>query len=639
MQVYDSRYSHWAIKRKELMRTREELDGGFSLGDWEVLPAQGKLSRGDEEVHPEPKVLAVLLALAKRDGNLVTKDELIAEVWDGKAFSDEPILRCISLLRGHFNDKKPFTYIETLARRGYRLLKPVELHVESDEAQDRAEPSVRLWKTVAAVIAIGFIAIAAYTWFGADAEPEPRSLAILQIENLSGNPENQYVVDGIKNHLAPRLSEIPNFTIKNIILPYDEEMSKVARRFKVEYLLTGHVQLQGDTLKISYQVTRGEDGVTVGGGDVVGPVDTLFALQEQLANKVRDDLDGGATPQLITRRQPDSAAYNSYMRGMYMLELRFDEDNLVKAIELFEECIRLDESYGPAYLALASAYALTHDYYGAPFGEMNELALATIEKGVAVDPGIGDAAWAIYGRVFHQEKEWKKAEEAFLRAVNARVVDSNAFSWYSRMLASTGRLEEARNIVLEAEKIDPDNAMVNSRIAMAQTWFGDDAAAEVYFKRANDLGATGPIHKMSHALLLWRTDRANESKDVSIAAMGLSGRPIFWVEPVYEALADMSNREAALASIEKAWADQLIIPDIVLIVRTILGDLDGAMEIAELLEAEGEAFSTEMIFIPEIAPLRTHPDFVPLLQRLGIVAYWNELGCTWDGDRVHCPTD
>jgi len=250
--------------------------------------------------------------------------------------------------------------------------------------------------------------------------------------------------------------------------------------------------------------------------------------------------------------------------------------------------------------------------------------------------------WAIHGRVFHQQHEWKKSEAAYLRAINAQVVDSNAFSWYSRMLASTGRLEEARDIVLAAEKIDPDNAMVNSRIAMAQTWFGDDVAAEEYFRRADDLGATGAIHIMSHALLLWRTDGANESKEMTVAAMGINGWPTFWVEPVYKALADFadeSKRDAALASIDTAWADQLILPEIMLIVRSLLGDLDGAMEIAELLEAEGEAFSTELIFIPEIAALRKHPGFIPLLERLGIVAYWDELGCTWDGDRVHCPTN
>ena len=622
------------------MPTTEELNKGFNLGDWEVLPAKGVLRRGDEEIHPEPKVLEVLLALARRNKNLVTKDELIDEVWDGKAFSDEPILRCISLLRGHFDDKKPFTVIETLPRRGYRLLKLVELHHEEAVASVESESGVRLWKTVAAVVALGFIAIAAYMWLGTSVEPEPRSLAILQIENLSGDSENQYVVDGIKNTLAQRLSEIPNFTIKNARLNYDDELSVIAKRLNVEHLLTGHVQLQGNTLKISYLITLGATGATRGGGDVSGRLDNLFTLQEKLARKVRDDVAGKATPQLITRGEPDSAAYNSYMRGIYALELRFDDRNLDTAIELFKESIRLDESYGPAYLALATAYALTHDYYGSPFEEMRDLALETIEKGVAIDASIEDASWAIHGFVFQQNKEWKKSEAAFLRAINAAAVDPNAFSWYSRMLASTGRLKEARDIVLVGESLDPDNPMVNSRIAMAQTWLGDDAAAYEYFRRSNDLGATGNLHILSNALLLFRDGKVDESRRLALAATTLTDKPNYWVEPVYEGMADPGDprkKETALAVIDEVWAEQFVIPDIVLIARTILGDLDGAMEIAEMLELEGEAFSPEMMFIPELASLRKHPRFVPLLERLGIVAYWSELGCTWDGDRVHCP--
>ena len=619
------------------MPTTEELYGGFNLGDWEVLPAQGVLRRGEEEIHPEPRVFAVLLALAKRDRNLVTKDELIADVWDGKAFSDEPILRCISLLRGHFQDKKPYTYIETLPRRGYRLLKPVELHGVQTQAPPGRSQSVRFWQAVAAVIAVGFVAIAAYLWFGNRAEPEPRSLAILQIENLSGDPENRYVVDGIKNKLAQRLAEIPGFTIKNARVQYNDELSAIAKRLKVEYLLTGDVQRQGDALKISYLITLGRTGATSGGGEVNGQLDNLFTLQEELARLVRDDLAGEKTPQLITRRAPDSAAYNSYMRGIYALELRFDGKNLSTAIDLFNESIRLDEHYGPAYLALATAYALAHDYYGEPYEEMRDLALATIDKGVAVDPSIEDAAWAIHGFVYHQDKEWQKSEAAYQRAINAAVVDSNAFSWYSRMLASTGRLQEARDVVLVGESLDPDNAMVNSRIAMAQTWLGDNAAAHEYFRRANALGATGNLHIMTHALLLYREGRMDESRKLTMSATELVGAPSYWIEPVYAAFTDPGKRDAALAAIDEVWAERQVIPDIVLIVRTLLGDLDGAMEIARLLDSEGEAFSTEMIFIPELGPLRGHPDYMPLLERLGILEYWDYLGCAWDGNRVRCP--
>ena len=96
------------------------------------------------------------------------------------------------------------------------------------------------------------------------------------------------------------------------------------------------------------------------------------------------------------------------------------------------------------------------------------------------------------------------------------------------------------------------------------------------------------------------------------------------------------KREEALKAIDLAWSENRIIPDTVMVARTFLGDLDGAMEIARLLELPGEAFSMEMIFIPDLAPLRQHADFLPLVERLGIAGYWDELGCRWDGDRVHC---
>ena len=238
-------------------------------------------------------------------------------------------------------------------------------------------------------------------------------------------------------------------------------------------------------------------------------------------------------------RQPTTATCVAFLRSSFV--------STATTSKLRSNCLRspfdLDENYGPAYLALATAYALAHDYYGEPFEEMRELALETIEKGVSVDPRIEDASWAIHGRIFHQEKEWSKSEAAYLRAINAEVVDSNAFSWYSRMLASTGRLEKARDIALIGENLDPDNAMVNSRIAMAQTWLGDDSEAYKYFGRSNALGATGNLHIMSNALLLYRDGKADESKMLSLAATKLTDTPSYWVEPVYEALADCEARE------------------------------------------------------------------------------------------------
>jgi DNA-binding winged helix-turn-helix (wHTH) protein len=95
------------------VRTRAELDKGFRIGEWDVFPARGELRRGEQIEKPEPKVLAVLLSLAMRDGDVVTKDQLVDEVWDGRATADDPIIRCIFQLRGHLNDReRPYRYVK-----------------------------------------------------------------------------------------------------------------------------------------------------------------------------------------------------------------------------------------------------------------------------------------------------------------------------------------------------------------------------------------------------------------------------------------------------------------------------------------------------------------------------------------------
>jgi len=627
------------------MLTTEELNEGFNLGEWEVLPLQGVLRRGDEEIKPMPKPFAVLMALAKRDGNLITRDELIEEVWEGKAFSDEPIQQAIALLRKHFGDKQPHQYIETLHRRGYRLIQSVDLHHEPDvlEAEPATEDprSLRRWKAVTALVAIGFVAIAIYTIFSPDrpgSEPPVGSLAILPIENLSGDPANQYIVEGIKNTLAHRLAEIPDFTIKNMRMGYPGDLTDIAKRLGVAHVLTGMTQLENDSLKITYEISRGSDGAITGSGEVSGHLEGLFLLQERLAKAVLAELAGEETPKLITRREPDSLAYNSYMRGIYLLEHRGKGDNLESAIELFKESIQVDEKYGPAYLALATAYALLPDYRRADLQASHDLAIETVEKGIAVDQSIEDAAGSIYGFVNHQRKKWGESEAAYKRAIAATVVDSNSFNWYSRMLASVGRLDDAVEVALRAENIDPDNAVALSRIAIAYAWVGDDAKAHEYFKRSSELDSTGTTYLSAYALLLVRDQQWEKTTNLITTGVRMLGAPTYWVAPYFEGLADPAKRPEALEALDLAASKGEISHQAEFTARGLIGDIDGAMRIAMLLVQPGEVFEMDLLFIPEMRAFRQHEEFMPLMQRLGIVDYWKANGCRWSGDEVHCPT-
>jgi len=624
------------------MPTEDELRQGFRLGEWEVLPLRGVLRRGEHEEKPEPRVFGVLIALAKRDGDLVTRDELVDELWDGRPTSDEPINRCLSQLRRHLGDKsRPHQYVETLTRRGYRLMQPVEL-LEPAAAEGPAtvqvvtEAQAAPWKMVAAALAVAALGWLAWTlWPPGDF----RSVGVVPFENASQDPANNYLVSGFKDELVNTLHNIPDFTVKSSRLVHaGEEVTSIASSLGVDAVLSGRVHRVGDQLQIFYTVEDGRSGDVVATAELEGPVSEIFQLQEDLARMVRRDLFGKSSQQLISRTRPASfGAYDRYMRGLYALDRRQDSGtSLEEAIELFQETIRLDENFGPAYLMLANAYLLLRTYRDAPADEMNRAAIDTVQEGIRVDDSISDAANAIFGFVYHQQMQWQQAEAAYQAATSSEVIDPNAFNWYSRMLASVGRLDASLEQALVALEMDPTSAVINSRVALAYLWLGDTRNSEEFFERAAKYGASGATHTMGYALFLFREGRSAEAYELSRQVAQMSGGSEEWIDPVFAALEDETHRAAAVAAVDAAASQDGISEQIEFIVRTVLGDLDGAMRVARLLESEGEVFEMDLLFIPEVAPLREHPEFGKLLDALGITDYWRARSCTWTGRSAVC---
>ena len=625
------------------MLTDEELRQGFTLGEWEILPLRGVLRCGDQEERPEPRVFGVLIALAQRNGDLVTRDELVDELWDGRPTSDEPINRCMSQLRGHLGDKsRPHEYVETLTRRGYRLLKPVEL-LHPAESEVAAGPQIQTpssrWKAVSAAIIVAAVAWIVWTQIPPG---DFRSIGVMPFENASPDPANDYLVSGFKDELVHTLHNIPNFTVKSSRdVREDEETRDIASDLDVDAVLTGRVHRNGDVLQIFYTVEDGRTGGVIATSELDGPVDEIFTLQEELARMVRDDLFGKSSQQLITRTRPASfGAYDRYMRGLYALDKRQDtSSSLEEAIELFQDTIRLDNNFGPAYLMLATAYALMPTYRDAPVAEFNRLAIDTVERGIAVDGSIGDAANAVFGFVHHREKNWMQAEEAYIAATSAEIVDPNAFNWYSRMLASVGRLEASLEQALIALELDPTSAIMNSRVALAYLWLGDDENAEAFFERAAKYGAGGRTHMMGYALFLVRKGRNDEAAAVSRQAAEVAGVSPDWVDPFFAAMDDPALRPQALAAVDAATATNETTEQVEFMARNLLGDVDGALRVAQLLEQREVVFEMDLLFIPEVTQLRAHPGFTDLMRSLGVADYWSQRDCAWAEGSVRCEPD
>lgn len=623
------------------MLDAEQLRKGYAIGDWEVLPGQGLLRSGDTEERPEPRVMAVLEALARREGELVTRDELIDEVWEGRPTGDEPINRCISLLRRHLGDtERPHRYIETLTRRGYRLNQAVRLMQPASEVEAEVVKAVkarnqsRVWMLIGVIVATILIGV-----FISGRGPIAPAIIVLPCEFLSDSQDDQYLAPAFQEEVVRTLQGESGLVVKLGRKRYpDLEVAEIGKMLEVDYLLFCTLQRGDDALKVSYRITKASDGVDEYTGDFTGKLEGIFGMQEQFANMVRNDLLGDAEQQLISASRPASyEAYDRYLRGLFALDRRSIGTNLDDAIELFDETTRLDPLFGPAYLSLAKSYALLPDYRDAPVDESHKLAIDTVKRGIAVDESIRDVSSMIYGFVFNKQRQPLKAEEAYKQAVQARMVDSTAFNWYARMLAGVGRSEAALEQALTAHRLDPSSSVINTLVATMYIWLDDEKNAAKYYERASQLGGASQYDYFGFALMLMRQGKVDEARELAVTGATVFLPTNGWVDPLFAALEDPSQNEAAIAAMDKATQANALDARVNMALRVFLGDVDGAMRLAKELSGPGMHRPMDLLFLAELRPLRQHPEWFELMEMLGVKEYWDENGCVWLDDSVSCP--
>ncbi len=276
------------------------------------------------------------------------------------------------------------------------------------------------------------------------------------------------------------------------------------------------------------------------------------------------------------------------------------------------------------------------DARNAPLEKTHDLAVTVVEQGIAVDETIRDAASAIFGYVYQKQRNWALAEQAYMRASGAEASESTAFHWHSLMLANVGRLDDALQKALAAQRIDPSSAVINSRVAMAYAWLDDIGNATEFFEQSEQLGGNGASHLLSLGLLLRRQGLMDEAQKVTVDAVAMMGDATDWIEPVFAALRDPAQLESGLAAINRAAADQAINLRVEVTSRTLLGDIDEAMRVAGGLARPGQTLDTDFLFLPELLPLRQHAGFLEIMDDLGIVEYWDQAGCVWQDWAVRC---
>jgi DNA-binding winged helix-turn-helix (wHTH) protein/TolB-like protein len=608
---------------------------GFEFGPWNVLPERGLIRDGETEKKLEPLVMDVFVVLVSHDGDVVSRDQLIDAVWEGRPQMDDVINRCITSLRKALGDdaRSPI-YIETVPRRGYR----VKLSAVLPEPAAASVPEARRttwpipWLLVAGAIAAIIVA-----WQTLKPKPpadEVNSVAVFQFECIQTADQSRgHLCFGFAEEAITSLQQVGGLLTVRKRMPFTGDQTSAE-----DALVSGSVQIIGDDVKVSARLERSQSGLVLWSDTYDAEISEVFDLHTLVADGIRAALDPGFNAAANSVRQPDGDDAKAAYSVARQLFRQRDHDRVSDAIRLFNEVIELDPGFGPAWLGLGYMYVLWPDYDL----EIDRLltydeAIRLMERGIAADPSIRDKAGTIFGFIYHKRNQWAEALEMTGRAVSANSANADDFNWHSRVLASVGRMDEALDYARKGLEIDPEYLPVAvSRMAIASLWVNDLENAARYFELANSMDLQASVHLLAYSLYLMRNGQVEVAKTYAKAGLERNGVDSRWVDPVLDGIANSQDRPQALAIMNQLSESGVLPANVEMTMWVLLDEIDRAMEIARMTEAEGGQFEQEIIFIDEYKAFRQHPEFMDFIEGIGLQDYWDSAGCVWAEDKLTC---
>jgi TolB-like protein/DNA-binding winged helix-turn-helix (wHTH) protein/Tfp pilus assembly protein PilF len=447
----------------------------FKVGQWTVAPDLNSLERDGRTLRLEPKVMQVLLTLAEQPGEVVTKEELIHRVWAETFVTDDVLIRSISELRKAFGDnpREP-TYIQTVAKGGYRILVPV---ISDGREQGRARRQNTMWQiTLAAFVVFAIAASAAYYYLRTNVRPASVMLAVLAFENLSGDPEQVYFSDGLTEEMTDQLGRLQPEQLRVIArtssMRYkgsNKSIAEIGRELHADYVIEGSVRQEGGKVRISAQLIQVKDESELWTRSFDRDLSHILELQGEVAQAIVNEIKVKLTPseqaRLASARPVNPEAHEAYLKGRYYWNKR-TRSSLKKSVQYFEQAIAKDPSYAVAYAGLADSYSLFSRYEILPSREAYPKAKAAALKALQIDDHLAEAHATLGEVKASYDWDWASAEREFKRALELNPGSPMPHYWYSySYLTPMGRHAEAVAEMKRALELDPLSLMTSTNLA------------------------------------------------------------------------------------------------------------------------------------------------------------------------------
>jgi TolB-like protein/DNA-binding winged helix-turn-helix (wHTH) protein len=629
--------------------------------EFEIDLRSGELWVRGKRVRLQDQPFQVLRVLLERHGDIVTRNELKQILWPADTFVDfdDGLNTAVRKIRDALGDsaEKP-RFIETIPRHGYRfvglladvrsaVLPPLpeqskESPEQKDECLSTSDTAVlatqkaflpthwRLLLAGVAALAVFSVALVLYRSSSAKGAKQPpiKSLAVLPLTNLSGDPTQEYLADGMTEALIGRLSEIHNLRVisRTSVTRFKGthlSVPEIARTLQVDAIVEGSVIRDGSSIRVHAQLIRAATDEHFWSEAYDRELRDVLSLQsdvaQSIARKVEVTITGEEHARLRSARTVDPQAYEAYLKGRYYWNKR-TADSMPKAALYFEQAISKDPGYGAAYSGLADCNSgLAWHGFMSP-AEVLPKAYAAAQKAVEIDPQSAEAH-ASLALVLDHKWDWAGAEVAFKRALELNPQYANAHHWYGDYLSIQGRHDEALVEAKRALELDPLNLMIG-------TWVG----LRYYLARRYD-GAIeqsqntvdlDPNFAAAHLILgesYVQQGKHKEGLDELQKAAGLSGDSPLYMAQVGVSLAVAGEKKEALRAIRELQdisGKRYVSPYGVAQIYATLNDKEQTYKWLETAYRDRAVWMSYLAVDPVFDSIRSEEHFRDLLRRVDL---------------------
>jgi len=563
------------------------------FGNFEFDSRARELKKSGRRVHIGDQPLRLLNLLLERPGALVTREELQSALWsDGTSVDYETAInKAVSQLRTALGDSPSSPqFLETLAKRGYRFIGAVERSAETPVARDRV-----------------------------------RSVAVLPFENLTGDPSQQFLADGLSDALITALGSasglrVVSRTSTRASQTMNRPLSDVARLLRAEACVEGSVSQSGDTVRIAVRLIDAAEERVIWQARYDERRETLLAFPDALARTLTAELGTSmpSTPVAKAQGGVRPGALAAYLRARYLWNLRTAKD-LATSIDEFKRAVALDPDFALAHAGLADAYLLMGIWGLRPSGETYGAALRAAERSLELDPNLPEAHTCLGEVLKGYRWDWEGAEQRFLRALTLNPSYSMAYQWYAQLLGCLGRHDEAIVQIERARQTDPLSPAVTtfvSRIYLLARNY-DRAVAEG--TRAVGLEPYSPLAYRNMGRALFFAGQSEAAIAAFEQAVQLEGSVPMWQADLCFARGRSGDVAGALEILSSLQArertGEFISPVDLAVCCTGIGDTTGALDYLERAYAE-RVMRVMTLRDPEFDELSGTPRYRALLTRL-----------------------